>query len=103
MSQRFGQDGNKDNSWQNAIKHCTWMCYVAGKKECTKQTTTELCKAHENNEGNPQTDSSMDLGNNEVGLSLSHDGISMKECADKCMKQLGETGNLRWNEGPNPP
>ena len=63
-----GQYGPKrpwNNSWENAIMHCTLTCVIAG--ECGRNAAVVATNNHEKYNWNPTT-GPMDLANNKEGL-----------------------------------
>jgi len=92
----------KDNTVENAVQHCAWMCYVASMFWCSKEDALELGRAHEDYEGNPEHDMAMDLFNNAVGVSVG--GTDLASCFDKC-EAKAKSYELYWWQPviPKPP
>jgi RHS repeat-associated protein len=82
----FGPLERDDDTVENAVKHCTWMCSVASDPACSRSQTWELGVAHEDYEGNDPHGMQMDLHNNFIGILLSKEGQTIDQCFDKCVK-----------------
>ena len=87
-----GVRGGADNV-NDAIRHCTWMCYVASLWCCGDDDALALGQAHEStSSGKPK---GMDLYNNNVGISLSSNGKSATACARDCVNEA-QAERLFW-------
>ena len=82
MQKRYGQW--RDNTVENAVQHCAWICYVASLTSCSVKDALELGRAHEDYSGNPVRARAMDLHNNSTGANLSANGKSLTDCFDAC-------------------
>jgi len=90
--------GNGDDTKENAIKHCTWMCYVASLRHCSTVEARALGRAHEVDLNSRPEQTRMDLANNEVGFGIG--GTSLEDCFNKC-RAAAEGGRgkpLTWIE-----
>jgi RHS repeat-associated protein len=90
--------GNEDDTKWNAVKHCTWMCYVSSKAFCWPPYARELGVAHEIDfsERNTLEKGMMDLWNNEVGLLMHAQGArGLRGCFDAC-KKAAEPPSIMW-------
>jgi uncharacterized protein RhaS with RHS repeats len=99
MEREYPGKGNTDSTRENAIKHCSWMCYAASAAHCTAQSAKELGDAHEDYPSNPTADKNMDLYNNAVGISLATHGKSLEEALSSCLKacqEAAQDGKLTW-------
>ena len=85
----------EDNTVENAVQHCAWMCYVTSMRACSEGDALALGIAHEAYDGNPVHDKKMDLYNNSVGVSLGRNGQSLAECFDKC-EAKAKAHELYW-------
>ena len=89
----------QDNTVENAVQHCAWMCYVVSMTCCSKGDANSLGQAHENYPGNPVHDKAMDLHNNDVGLNIG--GKNLTDCFNKC-EQAAKDHKLYWWQAVNP-
>ncbi len=91
-----------DNTVENAVQHCAWMCYVTSMTCCSKNDALKLGRAHEDYSGNPAQDKAMDLHNNNFGANIG--GKNFKDCFDKC-EQAAKAHQLYWWQpvSPGPP
>ena len=109
MEREFPGVGNQDNTKENAVKHCTWMCSISSWPDCGAELARQLGQAHEDYDGNPTDSKEMDLANNEVGISLGEtfkgdmkqlmdpkDSI-INTCFSKCQGALAND-SLHWIE-----
>ena len=91
----YGNDGTKGN----AIKHCTWICYIASSPSCSAGDARKFGEAHENYEGNKENHKAMDLHNNDIGAGFGNEGLSaldsLWDCFNKC-KKAADDGKLTW-------
>jgi RHS repeat-associated protein len=100
MAKRY--PGWQDNTVENAVQHCAWICYVASKALCSKAEAISLGQAHENYPGNPAHDKAMDLYNNSVGADIG--GKNLVDCFNRC--EVAAKGHrLYWWQvvRPGPP
>jgi len=91
MGRRY--PGWQDNTVENAVQHCAWMCYVTSQLQCTKKQAWKLGEAHENYPGNPPLDKAMDLFNNVEGVHAG--GSDLSSCFDIC-EQMAKDYRLFW-------
>jgi hypothetical protein len=83
-----------DNGIINAIKHCALMCRIAAGKCCTDGETRKLGNAHENFWGD-NDNAAMDLHNNDVGIEVSRDGMTLDKCYARCRTKARQL-KLKW-------
>jgi len=95
---RYGT--TKDNTVNNAIKHCAWLCCMASHPDCTTEQARGFGDAHEYGASGDDTHArprGMDLHNNEIGLDLATPGATLSDCIAKCEK-AAKDGDLCWYE-----
>jgi hypothetical protein len=100
MERKYPGTGNTDDIMENAIKHCTWMCYVVSLWSCTIQDAQMLGWAHEAEFATNPKQHFMDLWNNEIGLHMG--GRSLDDCFNKCKSVAagGKGHPLIWMDKP---
>jgi len=85
--------GWADNTVENSVQHCAWMCYVASMFWCSRSAALELGQAHENYAGNPPHDRAMDLHNNGVGVTIGETDLT--RCFNRC-EDRARAHRLYW-------
>ena len=95
MAKRY--PGFDDNTVENAVQHCAWMCYVKSMLCCTEDAAKWLGIAHEGRDAddlpNPDHDKAMDFYNNDRGLKVG--GKNLSDCFEKCEAEA-KSHKLYW-------
>jgi RHS repeat-associated protein len=89
MRREYGRHGNDDHTMTNAVKHCTWMCYVASAPYCNATKALALGMAHEEDPQQHPEDRNMDINNNVVGTTLANQVQNVQDlpkALDRCVR-----------------
>ncbi len=97
LTKRYGRDVN--NTVENAVKHCVWMCWTASLTCCNANDALSLGKAYEDYPGNPAHEKAMDFHNNSIGANIG--GKDLSDCVTKC-SAAANNHLLYWFEPMNP-
>ncbi|NUM33711.1 MAG: hypothetical protein HUU50_04175 [Candidatus Brocadiae bacterium] len=85
--------GRTDNTVENAILHCAWICAIS--LRCGSVFGRRIGKAHENYASNNPTSKEMDLYNNDVGVDIADEIRSdVGECAVDRYYDYEEVANI---------
>lgn len=81
---QFGRNGRNDKS--DAFRHCYWSALLS--KELGYTNALEFTTAHESSPANIQSEKTMDLYNNKLGLQIGQNKKSTLSVSMQCLAAL---------------